>query len=51
MQKALALMDFFVTGWPANPRLVLQAGRRVEEFTLPRDEVQRRHARDLENNA
>ena len=51
LQQALALMEFFVAVWSSNPALARQAGRRVEEFMLPRDEVQRRHANDLASPA
>ncbi|MBO9515741.1 MAG: hypothetical protein J7549_16625 [Variovorax sp.] len=50
LEQALALADFMAAAWSANPRLARQAGRRAEEFMMPRDEVQRRHARDLEIN-
>jgi len=47
LQQSLALADFFVSVWSSNPELARKAGRRVEEFMLPRDEVQRRHAHDF----
>ncbi|MEJ8848413.1 hypothetical protein [Variovorax rhizosphaerae] len=48
LQQSLALVDFFVSLWSSNPALAKQAGRKVEEFMMPRDEVQRRHAHDLD---
>jgi hypothetical protein len=48
LAQALALADFMAAAWSANPRLARQAGRKAEEFMMPRDEVQRRHAHDLE---
>jgi len=51
MQLSLALADFFTSVWSSNPSLARQAGRRVEEFMMPRDEVQRRHAHDLESKS
>ncbi len=49
LQQSLALTEFFVSVWSSNPELARKAGRRVEEFMMPRDEVQRRHAHDLES--
>ncbi len=48
MQQSLALTEFFVSLWSANPLLAHQAGRKVEEFMMTREEAQQRHARDLE---
>jgi len=48
MQQSLALTDLFVSIWASNPMLARQAGPRVEEFMMERDEVQRRHAHDLD---
>jgi hypothetical protein len=49
LQQGLALLDFWTEIWAANPHLARQAGRRVEEFMMPRDEVQRRYAKEWEN--
>jgi hypothetical protein len=50
LQQGLALMDFFVMVWASNPHLARQAGPRIEEFMMTRDEVQRRHSHDLDDN-
>jgi hypothetical protein len=51
MDQALALIDFWVGVWSSNPQLARQAGRRVEEFMMTRDEVRRRHAHEWENDS
>jgi len=45
--QGMGLLDVFTRIWIANPTLAKQAGRKVEEFILPLEEVQRRHASDL----
>ena len=45
--QGMSLLDVFTQIWLANPALAKQAGRRVEEFILPIEEVQARHANDL----
>jgi hypothetical protein len=49
MQQSLALADFFASVWSSNPKLARQAGRKVEEFMMTREEVRRRHAHDLDD--
>ena len=48
LKQSLELVDFFFSLLTSNPALAKQAGRKVEEFMLPRGEVQRRHAHDLD---
>ncbi|VTU29044.1 hypothetical protein [Variovorax sp. PBL-E5] len=50
VQQSLALTDFFVSVWASNPKLARQAGRKVEEFMMTREEVRRRHLHDLDGN-
>jgi hypothetical protein len=50
-QQGLAMLEFMVEVWSANPHLARQAGRRVEEFMMTRDEVQRRYAKEWENES
>jgi hypothetical protein len=49
VEQLLEMTDFFVSLWSSNPALARQAGRRVEEFMMTRDEVQRLHAHDLDD--
>jgi hypothetical protein len=46
-EQSLSLVTTFTQIWLANPALAKQAGRKVEEFVMPLDEVQKRHANDL----
>jgi hypothetical protein len=46
-EQSLALVTTFSQIWMANPVLAKQAGRKVEEFVMPLDEVRKRHAKDL----
>jgi hypothetical protein len=44
--QGMGLLDIFTKIWIENPMLAKQAGRKVEEFILPLEEVQRRHTSD-----
>jgi hypothetical protein len=46
-EQSLTSVTTFTQIWLANPALAKQAGRKVEGFVMPLDEVRKRHAKDL----
>lgn len=46
-EQGLALTQVFTEIWLNDPMLAKKAGTRIQEFVMPRAEVQRRHLSDL----